>query len=110
MTKTDFPFTILMDIPAFKMLPIERRIQNYQRLMIVAHKYPHPDKDEQIRQIKQLTRVFKQLLAEKARQEAIHDICDDDGCYTKDTSSSETDDSRPRICIRDILKKKVAGR
>ena len=92
------------------MLSIERRIENYQRLMVAAHKNPHPDKEEQKRQIKQLTRIFALLLTEKARQETIHNICDDNGSNTQYTSPSQTDDSRPRICIGDILKKKVAGR
>jgi hypothetical protein len=90
------------------MLPIERRIQNYQRMLVVAHKHPHPDKDEQKRQVKQLTRIFKSLLAQKAREKAIEEVCDDNGCNTKDTSASKTDNARPRICIRDILKQKIA--
>jgi hypothetical protein len=108
-TKTYFPFSDDWESSHFKMLPINRRIQNYQRMLVVAHKHPHPDKDEQKRQIKLLTVKFKMLLTEKARQEAIHDICDDNGRDTKNTGSSEADDPRPRICIRDILKEKIAG-
>ena len=89
-------------------MSIDRRIQTYQRMLVVAHKHPHPDKDEQKRQIKLLTLKFKQLLTEKARQKAVHDICDDDGRDAQNTSPSQTDDTRPRVCIRDILKQKIA--
>jgi hypothetical protein len=99
-----------MEFPPSKMLPIERRIEICQRLLITAHKKPHPDKYEQARQVRQLTLMFKGLLTQKARQETIHDICDDYGRNTENTSTSEADDARPRICIRDILKKQVAGR
>lgn len=97
-----------MEFPPSNMLSIERRIDICQRLMLVAHKNPHPDKYEQARQVKQLTLMFKALLTQKARQETIHNICDDHGRNTKDTGASETDNTRPRICIRDILKKQIA--
>lgn len=99
---------MLMDFPPLKMMSIDRRIQNCQRMMVAAHKNPCPDKEEQIRQIKILTFAFKALLTEKARQEAIHNICNDYCCNTQHTSTSQAHDSRPSIRIGDILKQKIA--
>ena len=99
---------MLMDFPPFKMLSIDRRIQNCQRMLVAAHKNPCPDKEEQKRQIKILTFAFKALLSEKVRQEAIHNICNDHGRNTENTSTSHTDNTGPRISIRDILKQKIA--
>lgn len=87
-----------------EMLSIDRRIETYRRLLAAAHMNPHPEKEEQNRQLTMLTHMFTLLLAQKAREKAVHDICDDDGCNTQYTRSSQTDDSRPRICIGDILK------
>ena len=99
---------MLMDFPPLKMLSIDRRIQNCQRMLVAAHRNPCPDKEEQVRQIKILTFAFRALLAEKARQEAIHNICNDYGRNTQYTRASQADDSRSRIRIGDILKQKIA--
>jgi len=95
--------------PPSKMLSIDRRIETYRRLLAAAHMNPHPEKEEQNRQLTMLTHMFKLLLAQKAREKAVHDICDDDGCDTKHARAGETDDSRPGVCVGNILQKKVAG-
>ena len=92
----------------FTVLSIDRRIQNCRHLLILAHKHPYYDKDAQDRNVKQLTQMFKRLLAQKSREEAIQNICNNYGSNTEDTRAGKTDDPRPRICIRDILKKKIA--
>jgi hypothetical protein len=92
-----------------KMLSTDRRIETYRRLLAVAHMNPHPEKEEQNRQLTMLAHKFKLLLAQKAREEAVHDICDDDGGNTKHARARETDNARPRVCVGDILQKKVAG-
>jgi hypothetical protein len=97
-----------MDFPPSKMLPIERRIEICRRLMVVVYKKPHPDKHDQQREIKQLTQMFRALLTQKARQETIHNICNDYGRNTQNTGTGKTDNSRPGICARDILKKKIS--
>jgi len=71
------------------MVSIARRIQNCQRLLAVAHRLPNPDKDEQGRQIRQLTHMFKLLLAEKAREESVHKMCDDQGRNPENTRTRE---------------------
>ena len=91
------------------MFPIDRRIQSCQRLLIIAHKFPLSDKVSQKHHIKKLTLMFKALLTQKASQKSIDDIRKNHSSNTQNTSASQTDDPRPRICIRDILKKKIAG-
>lgn len=90
-------------------IDINRRIQSYQRMLVLAHKHPLPEKTAQQYQIKKLTLKFKLLLAQKARQEAIDKVCNDNSSNTQNSSASQTDNTRPRISIRDILKKKVTG-
>ena len=91
------------------MFPIDRRIQSCQRMLVLAHKFPLPDKAAQKDQIKKLTLMFKALLTQKASQEAIHNIRKNHRSNTQNTSPGQTDNTRPRISIRDILKKKIAG-
>ena len=91
------------------MFPIDRRIQSCQRMLVLAHKFPLLDKTEQKIQIKKLTMLFKALLTQKASQKAIDDIRKNHRSNTQNTSASQTDNSRPCIRIRDILKKKIAG-
>lgn len=90
------------------MFSIDRRIQSCQRMLVIAHKFPLPDKASQKHQIKKLTLMFKALLAQKASQEAVNNIRKNHSSNTQNTSPSQTDDPRPRISIRDILKKKIA--
>ena len=92
------------------MFSIDRRIQSCQRMLVLAHKYPLPDKAAQTHQIKKLTFMFKALLTQKTRQKTIDNVRKNDSSNTQNTSTSQTDDPRPRICIRDILKEKIAGR
>ena len=89
---------------------IERRIQSYQHILILAHKHPLPDKEEQKHQIKLLTLKFKALLTQKASQKAVDDIRKNYSSNAQNASPSETHDPRPRISIRDILKEKIEGR
>ena len=92
------------------MFSIDRRIQSCQRMLVIAHKFPLPDKTAQTHQIKELTLMFKALLAQKASQEAVHNIRKNYSSNTQNSSTGQTDNTRPRICIRDILKEKIAGR
>jgi hypothetical protein len=92
------------------MFPIDRRIQSCQRLLVLAHKFPLLDKTAQTHQIKKLTLMFKALLTQKASQKAIDDIRKNHSCNTQNTSTGQTDNARPRVSIRDILKEKIAGR
>ncbi len=92
------------------MFPIDRRIQSCQHMLVLAHKFPLPDKTAQTHQIKKLTLMFKALLTQKASQKAIDDIRKNHRSNPENSSTGQTDNARPRISIRDILKEKIAGR
>jgi hypothetical protein len=78
-------------------------------MLVIAHKFPFSDKASQKLHIKKLTLMFKALLTQKASQKAVDDIRKNHSSNTQNTSASQTDDPRPRICIRNILKKKITG-
>jgi hypothetical protein len=74
----------------------------------LIHKYPLPDKQMQIARVKLATKVFQQVLLKKAREEVVEQVSDDDRCHPQDARASIAKDAPRRICIRDILKEKIA--
>jgi hypothetical protein len=90
-------------------LSLDSRIDIVRQVLIAQHRYPEGDVDSQKREIKSLTKTFKNLLQAKAREERIDEICDDYCSTSENGGSSPTDNASRRICIRDILKKKIAG-
>lgn len=95
-------------LPPSKMDYINGRIEMYRHMLLIAHKFPASEKDEQKRQVKHLTKRFRMMLAEKARQEAIHKVSDNKGSNAQNASTSQADNARPCIRVRDILQKKIA--
>jgi hypothetical protein len=69
---------------------------------------PTPDKRVHDYEVAFLTKKFKGLLAQKARKESLNQVSDDNRSHPENTCACETDDTRPSIRIRDILKQKIA--
>lgn len=55
-----------------------------------------------------LTQIFKALLAEKARQEVVQQIGQDDSGSPENGSTCPTGNTPRRISIRDILQQQIA--
>lgn len=55
-----------------------------------------------------LNQIFKVLLAEKARQEAVQNVRQDNGSASQDSSSRPADNTPGRVRIGDILKNQIA--
>lgn len=90
-------------------MELDFQIQTTQALLLSLYTTPYDDKVLHQAQVKHYTKKFKALLAQKARQKVVQHVSNHNSSNTKDTSAGETHDTRPRICIRDILKQKIAG-
>lgn len=89
-------------------MELDFQIQTTQALLLSLYTTPFDDKEFHQSQVKHYTKKFKALLAQKARQKVVQHVSNHNSSNTKNTGASETDDPRPRICIRDILKQKIA--
>jgi hypothetical protein len=88
---------------------LDKYIDILRQILIAQHRYPEGTSEEQTSQIRSLTAKFKALLQAKARQERIQNIRKHNGRGTDNSSTCPTDYTSGRVCIRDILKEKVAG-
>jgi superfamily II RNA helicase len=67
-------------------------------------------KKDHVFQVKQFTQILRALLTEKARQETVNQVSNDNRSRTQDTSASPADNTSTGIRIRNILEQKIAGR
>ena len=88
---------------------LDKYIDIIRQVLIAQHRYPEGTSEEQTIQIKLLTEKFKALLQAKAREERIQNIRKNNRCSTHHSSTRPTDYTSGRVCIRDILKEKIAG-
>lgn len=79
-----------------------------QDLMVRLTKKPFEEKFVTDHAVVCLNRVFRGLLAEKTRQEAVQKMRNYNCCCTQDSSTCPTHNTARRVSIRDILKKKIA--
>ena len=89
-------------------MEFDYQLQTTRVLLLSLYTAPYEDKELHQSQVKHYTKKFKALLAQKARQKVVNDMGNHDCSKAENTSTSNADDPRPRICIRNILKKKIA--
>jgi hypothetical protein len=84
---------------------VDQQLAHYQTLMLYYTIHPEEAREDTICALNQ---IFKALLAEKARQEAIEKMCYDYSPHTQHGGTRPTNDPSRRIRIRDILQQKIA--
>lgn len=83
---------------------VNGEIRRIQERMVENVKHPASDAETQRDIVSQLNQIFKMLLAEKAAQEALEKVGDDDCGNTQDSGTRVAHDPRPRVRIWNILK------
>lgn len=83
---------------------VNGEIRRIQERMVDNVKHPASDAETQRDIVSQLNQLFKLLLAEKAAQEALEKVGNDDRGNTQDSSTRVAHDPRPRVRIWNILK------
>ena len=86
---------------------IDGEIQRIQELMVGASKYPFPNKAHQDENVGRLTQIFQALLTEKARQEVVKQVRDNNTSNAQNSSTSPADNTPRSIGIGNILKQKI---
>ena len=87
---------------------IDKEIERVQKLLQEAEKYPILNKSAQRGNVAGITQIFRALLAEKARQKVIQEVCQNDTSSTQYGSTSPAHDPTRGIRAWDILKHKIA--
>lgn len=64
-------------------------------------------KKDHVYQVKQLTQIFRALLTEKARQEAVNEMSNHNGGNPENTGPRPADNASTGVRVRNILKQKV---
>ena len=88
---------------------VELEIDRTKSLMQYRTKNPSSSKEEQRVLISNYNRMFKALLAEKARQELVKQMGNDNSSRPENSSSSPANNAPRSIRIRDILEQEIAG-
>lgn len=83
-------------------------LMRVQTLMLESTLHPHENPRQQAIIVACQNQMFKALLTEKARQELVEKMGDDNGSGTQDTSAHPTDNTPRSKRIRDILQQQVA--
>lgn len=89
-------------------MDLEFQLQTTQALLLSLYTSPIEDKELHQIQVKHYTKKFKALLAQKARQKVVNHVRNHNSSNAQNTCASETNNARPCISIRDILKQKIA--
>lgn len=87
---------------------LQVELNSIRKLLVEFTRRPIDDDEIDLHARKCLNRVFRGLLAEKSRQEAIQKMCNYNGSATQNSGTRPTDDTPGGIRIRDILQKKIA--
>lgn len=87
---------------------IQLELRTIQSIMIQFTQRPIDDDEVQVHVHKCLNSVFRGLLAEKTRQEAVQKMRNYNSSATQNSGTSPTYDTPGGIRIRDILQKKIA--
>jgi hypothetical protein len=88
---------------------IQLELRTIQSIMIQFTRGPIDDDEVQVHVHKCLNSVFRGLLAEKTRQEAVQKMRNYHGSTAQNSSTRPTNNTPRSVCIRDILQKKIAG-
>ena len=88
---------------------LDLEIDRTKSLMQYRTRNPSSSKEDQNLLISNYNRMFKALLSEKARQELVKQVGDNNSSRSENSSSSPADNAPRSIRIRDILEQEIAG-
>jgi hypothetical protein len=88
---------------------IDFELRHIRMVLVGLHRYHHFTPQEHQKRVKRYDQMFKALLTEKARQEALKKMGQYDGGYTENASPSKADDAGTSVGVGDILKEQVTG-
>lgn len=86
---------------------LESEIRQTRKYMLESTNRPLPDKEKQVQYVAQMNQVFRALLTEKARQELVQKVRDDDRRRAENPSPSVADNTSRRVRVGNILKQDV---
>jgi hypothetical protein len=89
---------------------LEAELKRTREYMVGSTVHPLADKEKQTQYVAQMNQVFRALLAEKARQELVEKVREDDRRRAEDARARVTDNAPRSVRIRNILKQDVTGR
>ena len=95
------------DVVKYKDLDDE--IKHIRRVLVGLHKYHLLAPAVHQKRVKRYDQMFKALLTEKARQEVLNKMRNNNARNAENTCTSKTDDTGTSVGVGDILKEKVAG-
>ena len=88
---------------------LHQELERIQNILKGAEQVPLPDKAAQRDNIARITQIFKALLAEKARQEVVKEVRQDNTSNTEYGSTRPAHDPTRRVGIWNVLKEKITG-
>jgi hypothetical protein len=88
---------------------LEAELKRTREYMVGSTIHPIADKEKQVQYVAQMNQVFRALLAEKARQELVKKVREDDRRRAEDARARVTDNAPRGVRIRNILKQNVTG-
>lgn len=88
---------------------IDREIKHIRKVLVGLHNYHLLTPEVQQNRVKKYDQMFKALLTEKARQEALKKMGNYNCSNTENASASKADDAGSSVGVGDILKEHVAG-
>jgi hypothetical protein len=89
---------------------LEAELKRTREYMVGSTVHPIADKEKQTQYVAQMNQVFRALLAEKARQELVEKVREDDRRRAEDARARVADNAPRGVRIRNILKQDVTGR
>lgn len=88
---------------------LEKELASLRKILVGLHRYHLFTPQEHQRRVKKFDQMFKALLTEKARQERVQKIGNDNGSSTQYGSTGPAHHASGGVGIRDILEKEIAG-
>lgn len=88
---------------------LEHELKHVRNVLVGLHNYHLLAPEVHQKRVRRYDQMFKALLTEKARQEALKKMSNDNPGNTENTGASKTDDAGSGVGVGDILKEQVAG-
>lgn len=87
---------------------LDTELKVVRTVLVNLHKSQQP-REEYQKRVKRYDQMFKALLTEKARQEALKKMGNHNSGNTENASPRKTDDAGTSVGVGDILKEQVTG-
>jgi len=88
---------------------LEAELKRTREYMVGSTVHPLADKERQTQYVAQMNQVFRALLAEKARQELVQKVREDDRRRAEDARARVANNAPRGVRIRNILQQNVTG-